>query len=70
MNDLIDILELIDESQDVVVVNEEGNVVGNYDGKNSIPLKYNACSVNKIWVDKGAIVISINADEKYFGCPN
>lgn len=45
---LIDVLDVCDENFNVIVEDTEGNLLGLYDGRNSIPEEYNKLNVIQI----------------------
>ena len=48
---LIDLLEVMNESETVIVFDYIGDEIARYDGKNSIPEELNDCGVYKIFTD-------------------
>ena len=59
---LIDILSITTDYTDINVLNLDGDVIANYDGKNSIPEELNNVSVNNISVENNTLQITLNID--------
>ena len=59
---LIDILSITTDYTDINVLNLDGDVIANYDGKNSIPEELNNVSVNNISVKNNTLQITLNID--------
>ena len=57
---LIDILSITTDYTDINVLNLDGDVIANYDGKNSIPEELNNVSVNNISVENNTLQITLN----------
>ena len=59
---LIDILSITTDYTDINVLNLDGDVIANYDGKNSIPEELNNVSVNNISVENNTLILTLNID--------
>ena len=57
---LIDILSITTDYTDINVLNLDGDVIANYDGKNSIPEELNNVSVNNISVENNTLILTLN----------
>lgn len=61
---LIDVLSTLTDNTFVNVLNVEGDIIARYDGRDSIPTKYNDYIVVEMYINRGHVlcitVISIN----------
>ena len=59
---LIDLLSITMDYTNVDVCVLNGDVIANYDGKNSIPEELNNVSVNNISVENNTLILTLNID--------